>query len=196
MSDSRDRAIELEARQALPARPKTLQFALVMLAGCVVLTLLIGVLFRQVAPPGPSVAQQPRLNMAVPPRGAAKTAANVLEYHADASGHFFVDAAVNGTMIRFLVDTGASVVALSPDDARAAGISEGLLQFSQAVNTANGQTHAAPATLRSVRLEQFEMLEVPAMVMQESMPVSLLGMSFLKRLEGYSIRDGVLTIEW
>jgi len=37
---------------------------------------------------------------------------------------------------------------------------------------------------------------VPAVVMQQSMPVSLLGMSFLRRLEGYSIRDGVLTIEW
>jgi predicted aspartyl protease len=45
-------------------------------------------------------------------------------------------------------------------------------------------------------LEQLEVREVPAMVMQQAMPVSLLGMSFLNRLNGYSIKDGVLTIEW
>jgi aspartyl protease family protein len=176
-------------------QPKALQFALVMLGGCVVLSLVIGVLFRPLAPPGPTVAPR-RLDMAVPSRSAAGAAANVLQYHADASGHFFVDAAVNGSTIRFLVDTGATVVALNPDDARAAGIADGVLQFSETVNTANGQTHAAHATLRSVRLGQLEVLEVPAMVMQQSMPVSLLGMSFLTRLTGYGIRDGVLTIEW
>src|SRR5258708_7121373 len=196
MSDFPDRTTDRENRELrAPPQAKTLQFALVMLGGCVVLSLMIGVLLRQVAPAGASVAPPP-LNMAGPAKGPAKAVANVLQYHADASGHFFVDAAVNGTTIRFLVDTGATVVALSPDDARAAGISDGLLRFSETVNTANGQTHAAPASLRSVRLEQLEVLEVPALVMQDQMPVSLLGMSFLRRLESYSIRDGVLTIEW
>src|SRR6266852_4878917 len=164
MSESPDWTTDAERRQPRAPQPKTLQFALVMLGACVVLSLVIGVLLRQVAPAGPSVAP-PRLGKAVP---------NMLQYHADASGHFFIDAAVNGTTIRFLVDTGASVVALSPDDARAVGISDGVLRFSETVNTANGQTHAAQATLRSVRLEQLEMLEVPAVVMQQSMPVSLL----------------------
>jgi len=195
MSDFGDRTAQAETRPPRTPQPKALHFALVMLGGCVVLSLVIGVLFRQVDPAGPSVAP-PRLNMAVPARGSATAASNVLQYHADASGHFFIDAAVNGTTIRFLVDTGASVVALSPEDARAAGISDGVLSFSETVTTANGETHAAQATLRSVRLEQLEVLEVPAVVMQQSMPVSLLGMSFLKRLDGYSIRDGVLTIEW
>jgi aspartyl protease family protein len=195
MSDSPDWTTEAETRSPRVPQPKSLQFALAMLGGCVVLTLVIGVLLRQVGPAGPSVAPS-RLNMAVPGRGSAKPVANMLQYRADASGHFFVDAAVNGTTIRFLVDTGASVVALSPDDARAAGISDGQLRFSETISTANGQTHAAAATLGSVRLEQLEVLEVPAVVMQEPMPVSLLGMSFLRRLEGYSIRDGVLTIEW
>ncbi len=195
MSESPDWTTDAERRQPRTPQPKTLQFALVMLGACVVLSLVIGVLLRQVAPAGPSVAP-PRLSMAVPAKGTGKAVPNMLQYHADASGHFFIEAAVNGTTIRFLVDTGASVVALSPDDARAVGISDGVLRFSETVNTANGQTHAAQATLRSVRLEQLEMLEVPAVVMQQSMPVSLLGMSFLRRLEGYSIRDGVLTIEW
>jgi len=195
MSDSPDWTSSLARRDAPPPPAKTLQFALVMLGACVVLSVVIGVLFRQMPSPAPRIAS-PRANVAVPPRGADRPVANVLQYHADASGHFFVDAAVNGTTIRFLVDTGASLVALSPEDARAAGISDGLLDFSQTINTANGQTHAAQATLRSVRLEQMEMLDVPAVVMQQAMPISLLGMSFLKRLDGYSIHDGVLTIEW
>ncbi len=195
MSDFRDWTTEVETRQARTPQSKMLQFALVMLGACVVLSLVIGVLFRQVAPPGPSVAS-PRASMAVPTKGAAKASSNVLQYHADASGHFFVDAAVNGTTIRFLIDTGATVVALNQDDARAAGISDGLLRFSETLNTANGQAHAAQATLRSVRLEQLEVLEVPAVVMEQPMAVSLLGMSFLRRLQGYSIHDGVLTIEW
>lgn len=196
MSDFPDWTADAEGRRPRAPQSKTLQFALIMLGGCVALSLVVGVLLRDVGPPTRSAAPA-RVNMAVPPRAAARTASpNALEYRADASGHFFVDAAVNGTTIRFLVDTGASVVALSRDDARAAGIAESDLQFSQTMSTANGQAHAARASLRSVRLDQLEILDVPAVVMDQPMPVSLLGMSFLSKLQGYSIHDGVLTIEW
>ena len=126
----------------------------------------------------------------------AKSASNQLVYDADRSGHFFVDAEVNGAPVRFLVDTGATVVALSPDDARAAGIARNSLRFADAVGTANGIARVARTTLRDVRLNQLAVEEVPAVVMEEPMSVSLLGMSFLSRLDGYSIRDGRLTIEW
>ena len=56
MSDFRDRAIELEASRQHTPQPKTLRFALTMLGGCVVLSLVIGALFRQVGPEGPSAA--------------------------------------------------------------------------------------------------------------------------------------------
>ena len=72
----------------------------------------------------------------------------------------------------------------------------GGLDFSQITNTANGQARVAPTTLRDVRLEQLSIDNVAAVVMEQPMAISLLGMSFLKRLNGYSIRDGVLTIEW
>lgn len=127
---------------------------------------------------------------------AARPVPDRLVYRADAHGHFLIDASVNGAPIRFLLDTGASMVALSPEDARAAGIAPGDLRFSEAMNTANGVARAATVRLRSLRLGQFEVTEVPAVVMEQSMPVSLLGMSFLNRLGGYSIRDGVLTIDW
>jgi aspartyl protease family protein len=131
-----------------------------------------------------------------PTRSGLAPPSNQLVYRADPSGHFFIDAAVNGTTIRFLVDTGATVVALTPDDARAAGVYPAGTGFSQTMSTANGETHAAPTTLRDVRLEQLDVDNVAAVVMEQPMAISLLGMSFLKRLNGYSIRDGVLTIEW
>ena len=183
-----------ERRGPRPSDRKALHFALVMLGGCVALTLVIGVLLRQVGPP-PSVAMSPRPDMAVPASRTAATVPNVLVYQADAAGCFFIDAAVNGTTIRFLLDTGATDVVLGRDDARAAGIADDL-DFSTTVATAGGPAPAARTDLRSVRLDQFEAQDVPAVVVAAPIPVSLLGMSFLDKLKSYSIRDGVLTIEW
>lgn len=120
---------------------------------------------------------------------------NELVYRASASGHFFVDGFVNGSPIRFVVDTGATYVSLTPDDARAAGIDPDRLQFTLRSQTANGVAQMAPITLREVRLGQLSLTDVPAVVMRSS-GVSLLGMSFLRRLDGYQIRDGELTISW
>ncbi len=194
MSDLSDWPTDRDSNRPRAKQPKALHFALMMLAGCILVSLVIGVLLRQVPAPQPRILPT-QANMAVPTK-ARPTVSNMIQYRADPSGHFFVDAAVNGTTIRFLVDTGASVVALNRDDARAAGISEDLLSFTENMTTANGQAHAARATLRTVRLEQLEVLDVPAVVMEQPMAVSLLGMSFLSKLQGYSIRDGVLTLEW
>ena len=183
-----------DSRRPRPSDRQTLHFALIMLGGCVAVTLIVGVLLRQVGPPR-QLAVSPRAEMTVPAGRAAGRVPNVLIYHADAGGHFFIDAAVNGTMIRFLLDTGATNVVLSRDDARAAGIGDDL-GFSTTIATAGGQALAASASLRSLRLDQFEVQDVPVVVVAKSMPVSLLGMSFLHKLQSYSIRDGVLTIEW
>jgi aspartyl protease family protein len=64
------------------------------------------------------------------------------------------------------------------------------------VATANGEIHVAPVVLREVRLDQFTMQDVDAVVLDTPLAVSLLGMSFLKRLEGYEIRDGDLIVSW
>lgn len=119
-----------------------------------------------------------------------------VSYRADSRGQYYVDAAVNGAPLHFLVDTGASYVALTPKDAAFAGLSESSLRFSMPLNTAHGVAHAAPVVLREIRLQQLELNDVAAVVMDQPMATSVLGMSFLSRLDGYSIRDGVLTIEW
>ena len=122
-------------------------------------------------------------------------AVNTLVYPANEQGHVIVDAAVNGASVRLLVDTGASLVTLTPADARAAGITPGELVFNQRVGTANGSARMAAVTLREVRIGQLSIYDVPAAVL-EHLNISLLGMSFLGRLQGYEMRDGKLTISW
>jgi len=93
------------------------------------------------------------------------------------------------------VDTGASLVILTPADARAAGIGPGELTYTRRVSTANGIARMAPVTLREIRIDQLSFYDVPAAVI-ENLNISLLGMSFLSRLQGYEMRDGKLTISW
>jgi aspartyl protease family protein len=120
---------------------------------------------------------------------------NTLVYPANRAGHVIVDAVVNGAPVRMLVDTGASFVTLTPADARAAGITPGELVFNRHASTANGLVRMAIVTLREIRLGQLSLNDVHAAVL-ENLNVSLLGMSFLDRLQSYEMRDGKLTITW
>lgn len=118
-----------------------------------------------------------------------------LVYRADRRGHFTLTATVDGAPTRFVVDTGASLVALTLDDARTAGIGRSELSFNRLTQTANGWVHFAPVMLREVRIGQLSIDNVPAAVI-ENLDQSLLGMSFLKRLKSFEVRDGALTISW
>ena len=120
---------------------------------------------------------------------------NSLVYRPNGNGHVVLDASINGAPVRFLVDTGATLVALTPSDAAAAGFSRGSLVFNLRMNTANGIGRAASVKLREIRLGQFSAYDVPAVVM-ESPGISLLGQSFLTRLDSYEMRDGMLTLNW
>ena len=120
---------------------------------------------------------------------------NTIVYAANQRGHVILEAAVNGAPVRMLVDTGASLVTLTPQDARVAGIVPSELVYNARVNTANGTARMAPVTLREIRIDQLSIYDVPAAVL-ENLNVSLLGMSFLARLQGYEMRDGKLTITW
>ncbi|HZS82733.1 MAG TPA: TIGR02281 family clan AA aspartic protease [Stellaceae bacterium] len=128
----------------------------------------------------------------------AAVVANSMTFRAGPGGHVTLDAAVNGTPVRFLVDTGASLVTLTAEDAAAVGLAGGDLHFSERVATANGTVQMARVKLREIRLGQLTMEDVDAMVVDapQRLRMSLLGMSFLKRLEGYEMRDGALTISW
>lgn len=132
---------------------------------------------------------------AVAPRAAPSGSPNAVSFRADRTGHVMLNAVVNGASTRFMVDTGATMVALTLQDAAAAGIGRGSLVFNRTVSTASGTARVAPVKLRELRIGQFSATDVPAAVV-ENLDVSLLGQSFLKRLDSYEMRNGVLTLYW
>lgn len=109
-------------------------------------------------------------------------------------GHFFAEAEVEGKKVMFMVDTGASVIALSRDDARRLGITPAERDFNQPISTANGTTRGAPVTLGSVAIGPIDIRYVEAMVIEGEMQGSLLGMSFLNRLSGYQVTGDRLVL--
>lgn len=106
---------------------------------------------------------------------------------ADARGHFLANGAINGVAVRFVVDTGATLVSLGASDARRVGLdfNRGEKGYSQ---TANGQALVSRFKLDSVRIGDVTLYGVDALVHQSEMPVVLLGMSFLNRMQ--MLRDG------
>ena len=113
-----------------------------------------------------------------------------------AGGHHRVRAYINGRSVDVLVDTGATVVALSYEDARAAGLRLFDSDFTHESRTANGRARVAPVMLDNVSIGEVSVSNVRAVVFEESNPIgtTLLGMSFLGRLSKFEIRQGVLTL--
>ncbi len=101
---------------------------------------------------------------------------------ADARGHFYSTGNINGSTVRFLVDTGASMISLGAGEARRIGV-DPTRGVPGVANTANGQTVVSRVKLNSVRLGEIELNNVDALVHQHDLPVTLLGMSFLNRME-------------
>lgn len=100
-------------------------------------------------------------------------------------GHFWAEGEVNGEPVRFLVDTGATAVALTPDDAERLGLDLKSLKFGQRVTTATGRSRAAPVTLDTLSVGEARLQNVSALVIEDGLDTSLLGMSYLGRLSGF-----------
>ncbi len=116
-------------------------------------------------------------------------APGLVSLRAGPDGHFRADALVNGTHVNFLVDTGATVVSLSPFDAQRIGFDLDALTFNRLISTANGRVLMAPVTLRSVTIGDITLENVRAVIASEGLDHSLLGMSFLSRLSSLQV-DG------
>jgi clan AA aspartic protease (TIGR02281 family) len=120
------------------------------------------------------------------------------EYVVDAGshGHFVIEAVVDGVPLTFLLDTGASDIVLTLEDARQLGFLPQTLEFSQRFRTANGAVRGAPVRLRELRIGQFSLYDLDASVNEAPLAISLLGMRFLDRLNGYQVEDGRLILRW
>jgi aspartyl protease family protein len=102
--------------------------------------------------------------------------------YADSRGHFITDGSVNGIPVRFMVDTGATVIALPASDARRLGM-DYLKGARGMVQTANGPAPAYRVQLDVVKLGGVQLNNVEAIVIEQGLNVALLGMSFLNRVE-------------
>ncbi len=102
---------------------------------------------------------------------------------ADSRGHFITTGTVNGMSVQFMVDTGASMIALSVDDAKRAGVNY-LTGTRGRVQTANGTTIVYMVKLDAVQVGDITVNNVDAAIIEgDKLPIALLGMSFLNRME-------------
>ena len=111
-----------------------------------------------------------------------------------ADGHYWAEAQIDGRAVRVMVDTGASVVVLTPADAARLGLKLTPADFSGTVITASGPVRAAPVRLEAVAVAGARVAAVEALVVEQGLPHSLLGMSYLGRLSSFSATPVGLTL--
>jgi len=114
----------------------------------------------------------------------------------DAQGAFVLNARVNGQPVRFIVDTGATDTVLAPDTARRLGVDVDKLEFVQSAEPAKGMGYGAAFTAQRLEVGPIAFADFPMIINRASMTSSLLGLSFLNRLEDFEIRDRKLILKW
>jgi aspartyl protease family protein len=123
--------------------------------------------------------------------GHAVTHGHTVELARAETGDFRIGTEVNGVRVPMVLDTGATSVVLTHDAAKAAGLPLDFMKYSVNVETANGHTLAAPVTIDRIAIGGIVEREVPALIAQPGqLKMSLLGLSFLNRLQSWEVRRG------
>ncbi|MCC4295414.1 retropepsin-like aspartic protease family protein [Brevundimonas aurantiaca] len=139
--------------------------------------------------PALAAAQPERLVVA--PASASGTATQVVK---GPDGHYWAQATIEGRAVRVLIDTGASVVALTRADARRLGVDPAPDAYTGRVQTASGLARTAPVELAAVSVAGARVERVQALVVEEGLAYSLLGMSYLGRLSAFEATPAGLTL--
>jgi aspartyl protease family protein len=132
------------------------------------------------------------------PRNAPAISANgrTLTVRASRNGHFQVDGRIDGRRMDFVVDTGATVIAIPLREAARLGIHPAQRDYTAVIKTANGTIRGAPTRLGMVEIGGIIVRDVAAVIMpDEALSDNLLGMSFLSRLRRFEMADGRLVLE-
>ncbi|WP_439110744.1 retropepsin-like aspartic protease family protein [Lentibacter sp.] len=119
----------------------------------------------------------------------------VIELPREANGHYYLNAQINGAAIRFVIDTGATGIVLSQEDAARAGLAADQLAYIHTANTANGRVRIAPVVLERFDVDGIVDENVRAYVNEGDLAGSLLGMSYLRRYEKIIITRDMLRLE-
>jgi aspartyl protease family protein len=135
-------------------------------------------------------------HQAVPVAMAAPVAGRTVNIPHDARGHFATDGRIEGQRIGFMVDTGASVVALNESSAARFGLRPSRGDYNATVTTANGTIKAARTRIAMVDVGGLVVRDVDAMVLpDEALSENLLGLSFLSRLKRFEYANGTMVLE-
>ena len=135
-----------------------------------------------------------KVRTALSPERAVTAAPGQVVIGRNENGGFYVTGAVDGAPARFLVDTGASDIVLSQDDAVRAGLAPAAEQYTRLNETANGVGYGAPMVVKTLTVGSIRLTDVPVQVNKAPMSASLLGMTFLKRLDSYEFKGDQLTL--
>ena len=134
------------------------------------------------------------LNSALPE--AAPASGRSLSIASDSRGHFATEGRIEGQRIGFMVDTGASVIALNEKSAARFGLRPSRADYNATVTTANGTLKAARTKLAMVEIGGLVVRDVEAMVLpDEALSENLLGLSFLSRLKRFEYANGRMVLE-
>ncbi|OIQ75071.1 hypothetical protein GALL_432640 [mine drainage metagenome] len=127
---------------------------------------------------------------------AAQAGLRSLSIPRDARGHFETEGRIDGQRIAFMVDTGASVIALNESSAARFGLRPARGDYKATVTTANGTVKAAPTRLAMVDIGGLVVRDVDAMVLpDEALSENLLGLSFLSKLKRFEYANGRMVLE-
>ncbi|MBM3606017.1 MAG: TIGR02281 family clan AA aspartic protease [Alphaproteobacteria bacterium] len=132
---------------------------------------------------------------ATAPRQQVLEGGSRIEIPLGRGGHFHLEAVLNGTPIDFIVDTGATSIALSRDDAARIGLDPENLRFTGLAVTANGRVGTAPVTIAEFVIGDTIDRDVRAVVIDSELQDSLLGMSYLRRFARVSFEGDLLVLE-
>lgn len=113
---------------------------------------------------------------------------------AESDGHFYLEALVDRSRITFLIDTGASISVLNPDDARELRLETRGREPTHEVQTGGGTVKMTAVTLPRIEVGQLRLEGLQALVTEVDMPHSVLGMNFLRRLRSYSVESGKMVL--
>lgn len=119
---------------------------------------------------------------------------DAVELERQADGHFYTDADIGGASIRLMVDTGASTIALSADDARSLGLDWNASELRHVGRGVNGDVLGKPVQLQSVTVGDLQLDNVEAVIVPDGLDVSLLGQSFLSRVGAVQIEGDRMTL--
>ena len=169
-------------------------FIVMFTAIAIALVISFGIAPKFQAPEAEIAVLEPVTVAAATPQPSAAPGSRAAFIDKENDGHFWTRADVGGTQVKFMVDTGASIVALTYFDAQRLGLKPEELDFDSEIRTAGGLTYGAPVTLPSIRVGRVVITDVPAVILRTELEQSLLGMTFLGELHSYEVRQGQMII--